>query len=126
MTYKEILTLLSAGYTKAEIDALDAPDAPQAEAPDHSTLLSAEPQPSSQSGEAVPSSPAAEPDPQPAQEDPLQKIKNMFAGFLAGLQQNNRENADMGGKIIDPHESAINTLRSISDIPTKYHKEDMK
>ena len=120
MTYKEILTLLSAGYTKAEIDALDAPDAPQAEAPDHSApLLSAEPQPSSQSGEAVPSSPAAEPEPQPAQEDPLQEMKNMFAGFLASLQQNNRETADMGGKIIDPHESAINTLRSISDIPTK-------
>lgn len=120
MTYKEILTLLSAGYTKAEIDALDAPEAPQAVAdPDHSTLLSAEPQPSSQSGEAVPSSPAAEPDPQPAAPDPLEDMRKMFGEFLSGLQQANRENADMGGRIIDPHESAINTLRSISDIPTK-------
>lgn len=122
MTYKEILTLLQAGYTKDEINSMDTGDT---DTPDHSTssipaaiespsILS---QPSSQSGEAVPSSPAVEPEPA-APADPTQQILEKLTELVRSVQSNNRENADMGGKIIDPHESAINTLRSISDIPT--------
>lgn len=126
MTYKEILTLLQAGYTKDEINSMDTGDT---DTPDHSasslpaaiespSILS---QPSSQSGEAVPSSPAVEPEPQPkvpAPADPTQQILDKLTELVRSVQSNNRENADMGGRIIDPHESAINTLRSISDIPT--------
>lgn len=118
MKSNDVLTLLNAGFTREEILAMDA-DPGAASSPDHSdTLLSADPQPSSQPAEAVPSSPAVEPE--PAEQDPMEQMKTMFADFLAQLQQHNRENADMGARIIEPHQQAIETLRGLSNIPTKF------
>ena len=124
MTYKEILVLLNAGYTKDEISAMDLPDNQQVPQQDSahesaagaSSLLSSAappvPSPSAGEDEVVPasSSPAMEP-------DPMGQLQSMFQDLMTQLQQNNRAQVDMGAKIIDPHESAINTLRSLNSIP---------
>lgn len=127
MTYKEILVLLNAGYTKDEISAMDLPDNQQVPqqpssandvaAAGVSSLLSSPaappvPSPSAGEEEVVPasSSPAMEP-------DPMGQLQSMIQGLMTQLQQNNRAQADMGARIIDPHENAINTLRSLNSIP---------
>lgn len=122
MTYADILILLKAGYTKDEINNMEAPADPQA------LLLSpgAVVQPSgaaaseSSSSESLPqeSVPAPEVgDPEPAPQDPTQQILMQLTELVKSVQANNRSMAEMGAEIIEPRQQAINTLKSLGGIP---------
>lgn len=114
MTYKEILTLLQAGYTKDEINSMDTGDT---DTPDHSHPSSVDPIPSSQPAEAVPSSPAVEQEEPSAAPDPMGQILKQLTELVRSMQANNRGSADMGAEIIEPKQQALSTLRSLGGIP---------
>lgn len=106
MTYADILILLKAGYTKDEIDAMDAPaDEPQAE-----KVPASEPQ--AEPAAPAPEAPAEEP---PA--DPTQQVLTQITELIKVVQANNRGNAEMGAEIIEPHQQALSTLRSLGGLP---------
>ena len=128
MTYSDILILLKAGYTKDDIDNMQAPTESQAlllspETPASSAVAAASVPSESLPQESVPA-PAVgdpEPDPQPAANpvgDQIAQLQQMISSLITQVQNGNRNNAEMGARIIDPHASAIDTLRSISSIPT--------
>lgn len=133
MTYKEVLTLLAAGYTKAEISQMDdiSPAAPTAgdDKPQASILSPAAPagdppdqQSSSETSQPIQPAEGTVPAPQSAGEgagDQIAQLQQMISALITEVQNGNRDNAEMGARIIDPHASAIDTLRSISSIPTK-------
>ena len=131
-TYSDILILLKAGYTKEEIDNMvdAAPVSPpfqeQAAVPaalavspsSPSESLPEEPVPAPPVDDR-PSQPAADPAPQPAADpvgDQIRQLQEMMSGLIAQIQQGSREQAEMGARIIDPHTSAIQTLRGLADI----------
>lgn len=128
MTYSDILILLKAGYTKDEIDNMtDTTAEPQALAPFPETGSSLPPSadvPSeSLPQESVPAPAVGDPDPapQPAADpvgEQIKQLQEMMSGLIAQIQQGSREQAEMGAKIIDPHTSAIQTLRGLADIKT--------
>ncbi len=110
MTYKDIIILLSAGYTKEEISGMDdaqpepqpAPAAPQ---PAPQPELQPDPQPAPQ--------PELQPDPQPApQPDLLAAIREL----TAAVQANNRAAADMGANIIDPIKAGQQAMAGIGGL----------
>ena len=119
MTYADILILLRAGYTKAEIDALQADDAAPAADVQEPAADPVPPAPA----QADDQTPAV--DPQPAEQpatppDPTQQVLQQITELVRAVQANNRSSAEMVGAIIDPHESAINTLRSLNNIPNDH------
>ena len=128
MTYADILTLLRAGYTKDEIDAMEAPaaqletqpetqpanQAPEAPAPEQAP----ETQPSAQAPEAQPAAPAQAPEAQPAAPaDPTQQILQQLTELVKSVQAQNRGAAEIKGNIIEPGALAMDTLRSLGGIP---------
>ena len=130
MTYKEILVLLSAGYTKEEIDKMNDSGVPG------DSPFSSPPSPPSPPVEADPTpretGAAGEGEQAPeavenitggqlanVQNITIEQIESVVSKLIAGIQANNRADAEMGAKIIDPHKTALDTLRSISDIPTQ-------
>lgn len=127
MTYSDILILLKAGYTKDEIDNMnDTTAEPQALAPfpeagSSSLPPSADVPSESLQQESVPAPDVGDPEPapQPAADpvgDQIKQLQEMMSGLIAQIQQGSREQAEMGAKIIDPHQSAIQTLRGLADI----------
>ena len=113
MTYRDILTLLKAGYSKDEIDAMD--DSKEVSKP-------VEPAPAPAPVETEPAPVKNEEqstakNEEPAQSMTAQQLENLLNKLIAGMQANNRLDAEMGARIIDPHTTAIDTMRSISDIP---------
>lgn len=115
MTYADILILLRAGYTKAEIDALQADDAaPEAAA----QTPAADPVPAAPA-QADDQTPAEDPQPveQPATPpDPTQQVLQQITELVRAVQANNRSSAEMGA-IIDPQQSAIDTLGALGGLP---------
>lgn len=107
MLSSEILELVRAGYTKAEIQAMDAAPA-------------ADPVP-----EAEPEAPAPAADPQPAAEpaaaapDWQQQLFTQLGALTAAIQGQNRAQAEMGAQIIEPYAAGVNTLRGLVNIPNK-------
>ncbi len=123
-TYSDILILLKAGYTKEEIDNMvdAAPVSPpfqeQAAVP---AALAVSPSSPSESlpEEPVPAPPVDDRPSQPAADpvgDQIRQLQEMMSGLIAQIQQGSREQAEMGARIIDPHTSAIQTLRGLADI----------
>ena len=91
MSYKDIIILLNAGYTKEEISGMDAaqPDPAAIPQPDPQPAPQLEPAPDAQTAPAAPAAP---------QPDLLAAIREL----TAAVQANNRDAADMGANIIDP------------------------
>lgn len=118
MSYKDIIILLSAGYTKEEISGMDAdqPDpaastqpAPQPEAQPAPAAPQPEPQPDAQ--------PAPQPEPQPdAQPAPQPDLLAAIRELTAAVQANNRAAADMGANIIDPIKAGQQAMAGIGGL----------
>lgn len=109
MKSSEILELVRAGYTKAEIQAMDAA-APAAPA--------ADPVPAAEPAAPVP---AADPQPaaEPAAPDWQQQLFTQLGALTAAIQGQNRAQAEMGAQIIEPYAAGVNTLRGLVNIPNK-------
>lgn len=109
MSYKDIIILLNAGYTKEEISGMDAaqPDPaaiPQPEPqPDPQPAPQPEPAPDAQTAPAAPAAP---------QPDLLAAIREL----TAAVQANNRAAADMGANIIDPIKAGQQAMASIGGL----------
>ena len=130
MTYADILTLLRAGYTKDEIDAMEAPEAPapQPETQPANQAQEApaeEPAPEAQPANQAQEAPAEEPAPeaQPANQaqeapaDPTQQILQQLTELVRSVQAQNLGAAEIRGNIIEPGAQAMDTLRSLGGIP---------
>ena len=137
MNYKDVLTLLAAGYTKAEISQMDdiSPAAPTAgdDKPQASLLSPAAPagdppdqrvlQSSSDTSQPIQPAEGSVPAPQSAGEeaaahqDPTQQILQQLTEMVRSVQANNRGLAEMGAEIIEPRQLAINTLKSLGGLP---------
>lgn len=124
-TYSDILILLKAGYTKEEINNMAdaAPVSPpfQEQAADPALAVSPSSPSESLPGESVPAPPVDDRPPQPEADpvgDQIKQLQDMMTGLIAQIQQGSREQAEMGARIIDPHTSAIQTLRGLADIKT--------
>ena len=110
MTYRDILTLLKAGYSRDEIEAMD--DSKEVSKPVEPAPAPIEPAPA-----PVETEPAPVKNEEPAQSMTAQQLENLLNKLISGMQANNRLDAEMGAQIIDPHTTAIDTMRAISDIP---------
>lgn len=114
MNFDQIIALVNAGYTKAEIDAMQAPAAPAASEP------AADPTPAPAPADPTPAAPEpsapAQPAQQPAQPQPTEYEKleallnrfigvaqagNLNAGMTAGAI-NQRTATDILGEVIAP------------------------
>lgn len=107
MSYKDIIILLSAGYTKEEISGMDdaQPDPQQAPA-----APQPEPQPDQPAPQPEQPDPAAIP--QPEQPDLLAAIREL----TAAVQANNRAASDMGANIIDPIKAGQQAMAGIGGL----------
>lgn len=112
MTYADILTLLRAGYTKDEIDAMEAPAA-------QPETQQADPAPEAPAEEQAPEAhPETQPEAQPAApSDPTQQILHQLTELVRSVQAQNRGAAEIRGNIIEPGAQAMDTLRSLGGIP---------
>lgn len=117
MKTSEILELVRAGYTKAEIQAMDAATAA---APMPAAEPAAEP------ADEAPAAPAADPVPsvEPASATPdwQQQLFTQLGALTAAIQGQNRAQAEMGAQIIEPYAAGVNTLRGLVNIPNKEDK----
>ena len=110
MTTNDILTLLSAGYTKDEITAMGGP------AP-----LKQEPQPEPEA-EPQPEQESPEPEPQPEQEQPdiaevfnerLNKIEHSLSDLISAIQKSNIEHDSFDGNPENLEQKAISAMQGI-------------
>ena len=107
MSYKDIIILLSAGYTKEEISGMDAAE------PDPAAIPQPAPQPDAQPAPQPEAQPAPQPEAQPApQPDLLAAIREL----TAAVQANNRAAADMGANIIDPIKAGQQAMAGIGGL----------
>lgn len=120
MTYADILTLLRAGYTKDEIDAMEVPADPAAQPETQPADPAPEAPAPEQAPEAQPADPAPEAQPAAKPEtpaDPTQQILHQLTELVRSVQAQNREAAEIKGNIIEPGAQAMDTLRSLGGIP---------
>ena len=115
MTYRDIIVLLNAGYTKADIDAMS--DDKPAEATKNSDVQEhSEPVNVPQNGTSPASDPVETTEPAKP-ENEYDRLTKQLAELTAAVQNANRAGAEMGGKIISPHETGINALRELGGVP---------
>lgn len=113
MKTSEILELVRAGFSRAEIMAMDTENPP------------AETQPE----EIRPAAPADQPA-EPAAPSPVetqtpdwqQQLFTQLGALTAAIQGQNRAQAEMGAQIIEPYAAGVNTLRGLVNIPNKEDK----
>lgn len=86
-TMQEILTLLAAGYSRAEIDAMQTGELTPAPAP----VPEADPAPAP----APQPEPAPAPQPDPAPADPLTALNQRFDQMIAALQLQNQHRDEL-------------------------------
>lgn len=106
MTYKDIIILLSAGYTKDEISGMDDSQ------PDPAAIPQPEPQPDAQ---PAPAAPQLEPQPE-TQTAPQPDLLAAIRELTAAVQANNRAAADMGANIIDPIKAGHQAMAGIGGL----------
>ena len=108
MRSSDILTLLQAGYTKAEIEAMDQPEAPAQTpaAPDQTPVAPA------QTPEAPAQTPAAPAQNQEAPADGYAKLENLL-NQLIGIQQNQNINHVNMGSNYEAEKSTTDILASV-------------
>lgn len=120
MNFDQIIALVNAGYTKAEIDAMQTPAADPAPVP---AAPAADPAPA----DPTPAPPAqntdnAAPAQQPAQAQPseYQKLEQLLQQFI-GVAQSGNLNAGMNAGIV-PQRSSTDILGAVIAPPQKGQK----
>lgn len=106
MKTSEILELVRAGFSRAEIMAMDNDNLP------------AETQPE----EIQPAAPAETAAPSPVETqtpDWQQQLFTQLGALTAAIQGQNRAQAEMGAQIIEPYATGVNTLRGLVNITSK-------
>ena len=117
MNANEILELVRAGFTKAEIMAFStgSENAPQDANPEPEQEP-AEPANVPQNGEK----PAETTKEQPAaQGTELDRLYKQLSALTAAIQGQNRADAEQGASIIEPYENGIKTIRDLVGIPAE-------
>lgn len=115
-SYRDIMLLLRAGYSKTEIDAMtdeELQDEPNTQTEQKPT----EPVNVPQGPTSAPVEPV-QPVPQPASD--MDKVLQQLSALTAAIQGNNLAYAEMGAEIIDPQQTAVNVLRGMGGIPNPH------
>ena len=116
MTVQEIFKLLDAGFTAAEIRAMD-PDEPKDPAPAADPKPEEKPAPAAEpAADPAPEAPASSSQPEAAGPDPLDAIKQQIQGLTDVVDK-------MSKAIIMPNMDNVKPL-GIEDIITNFFKED--
>lgn len=111
MDFNQIIALVNAGYTKAEIDAMQAPAADPAPA----DPTPAPPVPAPQTDNAAPAQ-----QPAPAQPSEYQKLEQLLQQFI-GVAQGGNLNAGMNAGNV-PQRSSTDILGAVIAPPQKGQK----
>ena len=116
MNANDILTLLKAGYTKAEIDAMNAPQPDPQPQP--------QPQPDPQPQPQPQPDPQPQPQPQPTAQDPSAQLAAVLASMQETLKQMQAANI-AGSNNPEPkttHDQAMEIMANIIAPPKKGNK----
>lgn len=120
MNFEQVIALVNAGYTKAEIDAMQAPAADPAPVP---AAPAADPAPVDPTpAPPVPTTDNAAPAQQPAQAQPseYQKLEQLLQQFI-GVAQSGNLNAGMSAGSV-PQRSSTDILGAVIAPPQKGQK----
>lgn len=117
MNFEQVIALVNAGYTKAEIDAMQTPAAdpapvPAAPAADPAPV---DPTPAQQTDNAAPAQ-----QPAPAQPSEYQKLEQLLQQFI-GVAQGGNLNAGMSAGSV-PQRSSTDILGAVIAPPQKGQK----
>lgn len=118
MNFEQIMALVNAGYTKAEIDAMQTPADPAPAAP--ADPVPADPAPAAP--EPAPKADNAAPVIQPAQQQPseYEKLESLLQQFI-GVAQGGNLNAGMNAGNV-PQRSSTDILGAVIAPPQKGQK----
>lgn len=122
MNFDQIMALVNAGYTKAEIDAMQAPAADPAPVPAAPAADPAPADPTPAPPVPAPQTDNAAPAQQPAQAQPseYQKLEQLLQQFI-GVAQSGNLNAGMSAGSV-PQRSSTDILGAVIAPPQKGHK----
>ncbi len=112
MNASDILTLVRAGYSKSEIDAMSRENPAQAANPE-TVPMPTEPVEAASAPVAAQEAPA---EPPKAAGTELDRLFSELRNLTAAIQQSNRAAADMGANIIDPQAAGINALAGLGNL----------
>lgn len=119
MNTQDVLTLLRAGYSKSEIDAMSREKAAETtnnetdKSPAENPQAPQEPAPAPVAAQEAPAEP-----PRVAGTD-LDRLFSELRNLTAAIQQSNRAAADMGANIIDPQAAGMDALASLGNLTIK-------
>ena len=126
MNAQDILTLLRAGYSKSEIDAMSREKAAETTKNETDNLPAETPQATQKPAPAPAEPPKAPAEPPKAPAEPpkaagteLDRLFSELRNLTAAIQQSNRAAADMGANIIDPQTAGINALANLGNLTIK-------
>jgi len=119
MNFEQIIALVNAGYTKAEIDAMQTPEAAPAPVP---AAPAADPAPPAAPAQPAPQTDNAAPAQQPAPTQPseYQKLEQLLQQFI-GVAQGGNLNAGMTAGNV-PQRSSTDILGAVIAPPQKGQK----
>ena len=119
MNFDQIIALVNAGYTKAEIDAMQTPAAPAAPEPAADQAPAPAPAPADPTPAAPEPSAPAQPAQQPAQTQPTEyeRLEALLNRFI-GVAQAGNLNAGMSAGIV-PQRTATDILGEVIAPPMK-------
>ena len=120
MNFDQIIALVNAGYTKAEIDAMQAPAADPAPVPEAPAAdpAPADPTPAPPAQHTDNAAPAQQP--APAQPSEYQKLEQLLQQFI-GVAQGGNLNAGMNAGSV-PQRSSTDILGAVIAPPQKGQK----
>ena len=119
MNAQDILTLLRAGYSKSEIDAMSREKAAETTKNETDNLPAETPQATQKPAPAPAEPPKAPAEPPKAAGTELDRLFSELRNLTAAIQQSNRAAADMGANIIDPQTAGINALANLGNLTIK-------
>ena len=115
MNFEQVIALVNAGYTKAEIDAMQAPAADPAPVDPTPAPPAAPAQPAQHTDNAAPAQ-----QPAPAQPSEYQKLEQLLQQFI-GVAQGGNLNAGMSAGSV-PQRSSTDILGAVIAPPQKGQK----
>lgn len=119
MNAHDILTLLRAGYSKGEIDAMSREEAAETTNNETDNLPAENPQAPQEPAPAPVAAQEAPAEPPKAAGTELDRLFSELRNLTAAIQQSNRAAADMGANIIDPQAAGVNALADLGNLTIK-------
>ena len=119
MNVNDVLSLVNAGFTKAEIMQMFPQDTNTPAAPADQPAAAPDPAPVVSPENTQPADPPAAPAAPAAGEIGMPQLFGQLRELTQAIQAQNRAYAEQGTDIIEPYAAGVNTLRGLVNIPNK-------